>query len=174
MRLFTRLDLFLLERLRERRSPRITRVMRVLTRLGSVEVLTPLATAVTLTLWARRQRREALFLGLTASGATLMNQGLKLLFARTRPDSALHLSRTAGFAFPSGHSMASAAIYSALATVIRTRHPELGALASAASGFCVLAVGASRVYLYVHYPSDVAIGWILGLAWPLSLRRLLH
>lgn len=173
MRRFAELDTRLLEWLRGQRSQRLTAAMRALTQLGSAEVLTPLAGAVTIALWVRRQRRTALFFGLTAIGSTLMNQGLKALFARARPDSALHLSRSGGFAFPSGHSMASAAIYGALAMVVRARDGKLAALTSAASGLCVLAVGASRAYLYVHYPSDVAIGWALGFAWPLSLQRLL-
>jgi membrane-associated phospholipid phosphatase len=173
MRAVAELDGCLLEWVRQHRSPRLTAAMRALTRLGSVEVLTPLASAATIGLWARRQRRSAVFLGATALGSTIMNQGLKAVFARARPDAALHLSRTGGFAFPSGHSMASAAIYGALAMVVGAGSAKLGIIASAASGLCVVAVGVSRAYLYVHYPSDIAIGWALGLAWPLSLQGLL-
>jgi undecaprenyl-diphosphatase len=166
-------DLRLLRWLALRRGPRLTAAMRGMTQLGSVELLTPLATLLTLALWAERKRRAAVFLGVTALGSTLMNQLLKLAFARARPDSSLHLSRTTGFAFPSGHSMASAAIYGAVAIVASTRYPKVAWAANTVCSVIVFGVGASRAYLHVHYPSDVATGWALGLSWPLSLEPLI-
>jgi undecaprenyl-diphosphatase len=166
-------DTRILSWLRERQSPRLTRAMLALTQLGSAELLTPLSTVATLGLWAGGKRRAALFLGVTAAGSTLMNQVLKLAFHRARPDATLHLSRTTGFAFPSGHSMASAAIYGALAIVARTRYPRVAWAVRTVCGVIVFAVGSSRAYLHVHYPSDVATGWGLGLAWPISLERLI-
>jgi undecaprenyl-diphosphatase len=155
------------------RGPRLTAVMRGVTQLGSVELLTPLSTALTLALWVQRKRRAALFLGVTALGSTAMNQLLKLAFGRARPDASLHLSRTTGFAFPSGHSMASAAIYGAIAIVASTRYPKIAWAANTVCGVIVLGIGASRAYLHVHYPSDVATGWALGLSWPVSLQPLI-
>jgi membrane-associated phospholipid phosphatase len=166
-------DARLLTWLHARRSSHLTRLMLGATALGSVEVLTPLATVVTFVLWTRHKARAALFVGITAAGSTAMNQLLKLVFGRARPDSSLHLSQTTGFAFPSGHSMASAAIYGALATVVADRYPKLAWGAHASSGLLALAVGSSRAYLHVHYPSDVATGWALGLSWPISLRGLI-
>jgi undecaprenyl-diphosphatase len=156
----------------QRRSTRLNRTMLAATALGSVEVLTPLSCLVTALLWARRQRRAALFFAITASGSSAINQLLKIAFARARPDADLHLSRTTGFAFPSGHSMSSAAIYGALAMVIRRSHPRLGPVAITAGSLLMLAVGSSRAYLHVHYPSDVVTGLGLGLAWPVSLQGL--
>jgi membrane-associated phospholipid phosphatase len=167
------LDTSVLEWFRRQRSPQLTRAMRTVTWLGSAEVLTPLASAVTVGLWARRSQRAALFVGLSAIGSSLMNQGLKSLFGRARPNLALRLSSAGGFAFPSGHSMASAAIYGGLAMVVRAHCAKLRVAAAAVSSLCVLGVGVSRAYLHVHYPSDVAIGWALGFAWSLSLRGLL-
>ncbi|HEY6556460.1 MAG TPA: phosphatase PAP2 family protein [Polyangiaceae bacterium] len=167
------LDLRLLRWLELHRGPRLTSAMRVMTQLGSVELLTPLSTLLTVGLWVERKRRAALFLGVTALGSTLMNQLLKIAFARDRPDSSLHLSRTTGFAFPSGHSMVSAAIYGAVAMVASTRYPKLAWATNTACSVIVLGVGASRAYLHVHYPSDVATGWALGLSWPLSLQPLI-
>jgi undecaprenyl-diphosphatase len=136
-------------------------------------VLTSLSSLVTAALLARGQRRGALFFAITAGGSTLINQTLKFAFGRARPDSGLQLARTTGFAFPSGHSMASAAIYGALAMVITRKYPKLALAANAVCGVTVVAVGTSRAYLHVHYPSDVVTGWGLGLAWPLSLQGLL-
>lgn len=166
-------DLHLLRWLELRRGPRLTAAMRAITQLGSVELLTPVATLLTVALWVERKRRAALFLGVTAIGSTLMNQLLKLAFGRARPESSLHLSRTTGFAFPSGHSMASAAIYGAVAIVASTRYPRIAWAANAACSVIVLGVGTSRAYLHVHYPSDVATGWALGFSWPLSLQPLI-
>lgn len=167
------LDLRLLRWFELHRGPRLTSAMRAMTQLGSVELLTPLSTLLTVGLWVERKRRAALFLGVTALGSTFINQLLKLAFARARPDSSLHLSRTTGFAFPSGHSMASAAIYGAIAIVASTRYPRLAWATNTACSVIVLGVGASRAYLHVHYPSDVATGWALGLSWPLSLQPLI-
>jgi membrane-associated phospholipid phosphatase len=167
-------DARLLQWLHRRRTPQLTRVMLYATELGSVEVLTSLSSLVTLALLLRRQRRAAAFFAITASGATLINQTLKLAFGRARPDSSLQLSRTTGFAFPSGHSMTSAAIYGGLAMVVARRYPRLTPVVNASCGLAVLAVGSSRAYLHVHYPSDVVTGWALGLAWPVSLNGLLR
>ncbi|HMJ13307.1 MAG TPA: phosphatase PAP2 family protein [Polyangiaceae bacterium] len=166
-------DTRLLRWLRQRQTPRLTSTMRALTQLGSAELLTPLSTLLTLGLWVQQKRRAALFLGVTALGSTLMNQVLKLAFGRERPDSSLQLSRTTGFAFPSGHSMASAAIYGAIAVVATTRFPKLAWVTNTTCSLIVLAVGTSRAYLHVHYPSDVATGWALGLSWPISLQPLI-
>lgn len=163
----------LLRWLHSRRSPGLTRAMFGATSLGSVELLTPLSMVVTAALWASRERRTALFFAITAGGSTLINQTLKLIFGRARPDESLHLSRTTGFAFPSGHSMSSAAIYGALAMVLARRSPELAIPAKAACAALIFAVGSSRAYLHVHYPSDVVTGWGLGLAWTASLHGLL-
>jgi undecaprenyl-diphosphatase len=166
-------DARILAWLHRHRSARLTRAMRVTTRLGSVEVLAPLSVVASLLLARRGEARSAGFVALTASVATAANLSLKALFGRARPDARLHLSQTSGFAFPSGHAMASAAIYGALALVARNQAPHLRWLARVLTATAIGAVGTSRAYLHVHYPSDVAAGWVLGAALPLAFKRLL-
>ena len=157
--------------LRRQRRPALTRVVLFVTDLGAGRFLTVVSVAATAALWARGNTRAARYVAITASGAGIMNQGLKALYRRERPDVTLRLSQTAGFAFPSGHSMASAAIYGALAMVAFARFPALKWRALAAASTLVGAIGASRAYLHVHYPSDIIAGWGLGLTWPLWLYR---
>lgn len=161
----------LLEWFRNHRSPRVTRAVRAVTELGSGRFLAMVSVAASAGLLLRGNVHAARFVAITASGAGLMNRGLKAIYRRERPDVSLHLSQTTGFAFPSGHSMASAAIYGSLAVVAFTRFPSLRWRALAAATGLVGAIGASRAYLHVHYPSDVIAGWGLGLTWPLWLQR---
>jgi membrane-associated phospholipid phosphatase len=157
--------------LRQRHAPRVTRAVRAITELGSLAGITSVASAAAFTLWRHRQRRSAVLVACAAAGAGVLSEGLKRLFGRQRPELALRLATTTGFAFPSGHSAASAATYGALALVIKSRgHPWLGLLV----GTVVPAsVGASRVYLNVHFPSDVVVGWVLGATWLGLVRRLI-
>jgi undecaprenyl-diphosphatase len=161
----------LLRWLRRRRRPELTRAVLFVTELGSGRVLTVVSLISTAALWARGNRNAARYLALTAAGAGLMNRGLKELYRRERPDLTLRLSQTTGFAFPSGHAMASAAIYGALAMVAFARFPAVKWHALAAATGLVGAIGATRAYLHVHYPSDIIAGWGLGLTWPLWLYR---
>lgn len=157
--------------LRRRRSPALTRAVLFVTELGSGRVLALVSVAATGALWARGNVRSARYVAITAAGAGLMNRGLKALYRRERPDVQLRLSQTAGFAFPSGHAMASAAIYGALAVVAFARFPTIKWHALGVTTALVSAIGATRAYLHVHYPSDVIAGWGLGLTWPLWLYR---
>jgi undecaprenyl-diphosphatase len=157
--------------LHERRTPDMNTAMTVITELGATRVLIPLAVITGAGLWFRGNKRAAIFVWVTGAGAGLMNQGLKAIFERARPDELLRLAGASGFAFPSGHSMGAAAVYGALAIVAFTRFPRVKWPAIAACAAIVAGVGVSRAYLYVHYPSDVLAGWALGFTWPLWLKH---
>jgi undecaprenyl-diphosphatase len=157
--------------LRHHQSPGLTRAVLFVTELGSGRFLTLVSTGAVIGLLAHGNPRAARYVGTVAAGAGLMNRGLKLLYRRERPDVTLRLSQTTGFAFPSGHSMASAAIYGALAVVAFARFPAIKWHALVAASALVGAIGSSRAYLHVHYPSDIIAGWGLGLTWPLWLYR---
>jgi len=147
--------------------------MLVVTKLGSVEVLTGVSVASVLGLLITGNPRAARYVAVTASGASLMNQGAKALFARARPERTAWLCPTVGHAFPSGHAMSSTAIYGALALVVARCAPAFKWPALCAASCLSAAIGVSRSYLHVHYPSDVLAGWALGVTWPLWLRKLL-
>lgn len=161
-----------LELVAQTRTDALTRGMQAVTVLGKGQVLGVLAALSALALWFSGLRRAALFIALSAAGSGALNWALKLLFERQRPGELLHLASSDGFSFPSGHSMGSASVYGALAIVLVTRFPRARTPALLAVGALVLVVGLSRIYLNVHYPTDVIAGWGLGISWPLWLRAL--
>jgi undecaprenyl-diphosphatase len=140
---------------------------RDVTALGSFAVF-GLATLVTAGgLWLQGNRRAATVTLVAIVGAVGLNQALKALFDRARPDLVPHVARVVSASFPSAHAMLSAVVYltlGALVAQVQVRRRVKGFVIACAV-LLALAVGASRVYLGVHYPTDVLAGWAIGAAW---------
>ena len=116
-------------------------------------------------LWRKRSRRDMLAAVFAVGGAGLINIVLKLLFQRERPSIAFVLIQEPSFSFPSGHAMGSAALGITLLVMLwNTRWRWLAALIAP---IYIFIVGFSRVYLGVHYVSDVVAGWCVSLVWVL-------
>jgi undecaprenyl-diphosphatase len=143
--------------------------MRDLTSLGSPTVLAMFVLAVAGSLAVRRQYHALGLLIVATVGGVLLNESLKLVFARPRPPAAFHLTEVQSMSFPSGHAMESAIIYLTMAALLaRLVQPRLLRLYFIGLAFFLtFVVGVSRVYLGVHYPTDVLAGWTAGLAWAL-------
>ncbi len=141
--------------------------MRDLTALGSAPVLTLFVLAVAGSLVVRRQYHALALVLVATAGGEVLNVLLKELFDRPRPDIAFHLTKVETPSFPSGHAMESAVIYFTLAALLaRLVEPRpLKVYFLCLAALFSLLVGVSRVYLGVHYPSDVLAGWTAGLAW---------
>lgn len=143
------------------------RAFSYITRLGDPAVLIAVAAAVTLVLMWRRQRILAAFWIVATAGNALLTRVLKSIFERTRPLHEHGLIAPEGWSFPSGHASGSLAVYAMLAyVVLRGRdlqwwHAPLLVMTTAA----ILAVGFSRVFLQVHYPSDVFGGYLVAGSW---------
>lgn len=142
-----------------------------LTALGSVAVLTLVSVmAVALLLFRQRYRMAAMMAAATGGGA-IASMVLKSLFARPRPDIVPHLVEVNTLSFPSGHATNSAIVYLSIALVLarnfEDRATRVFILVSAVA--LVVAIGVTRVFLGVHYPSDVAAGWMAGAAWALAM-----
>jgi len=152
------------------RGPRLTAAMKLASLAGNGVVLTVWTVLAALTLRAAGFHRPALYVVVNAAGAGLLNVLLKLLFARPRPAVWARLSEASGYSFPSGHAMASAAIYGGIALAVSMRFPKLRIWGPLLGTLLVFVIGVSRVYLGVHYPSDVIAGWACGLSWALWLR----
>ncbi len=149
--------------------------VRDVTALGGVllrNVIVGIALAALLVL---RLRREALVLLGTVIGGWMVNTSLKLLVGRDRPDIVPHLTEAGGASFPSGHSFNAAVVYLAIALAFAAMSPRQGVRIAIVGGAAVLAmlVSLSRVWLGVHFPSDVIAGWLGGCGWALLAAALL-
>jgi undecaprenyl-diphosphatase len=102
--------------------------------------------------------------------ADISSEGLKDLYGRPRPELVPHGSYVYSASFPSGHSTLSAATFMTLAVLIASLEPNRGTkrMVFILAALLVLGIGFSRVYLGVHWPSDVLAGWCLGAAWALA------
>ncbi len=151
-------------------GPRWLRIAALdLTALGSAVVLGLTVTAIIGFLLLQGMTRTALFILVSSAGGWLLNHSLKGVFGRERPDVVPHLSEVASLSFPSGHAMTSAAVYLTLG-VLLMRVVERPITKFYCLGVAILAtllVGSTRVYLGVHYPTDVLVGWMIGFAWAL-------
>jgi undecaprenyl-diphosphatase len=145
-------------------------VCRDLTSLGSPTVLALITIAAVSYLWIDGKRAAALFVAASIAGGAVLESLLKLGFARPRPELVSHLVNVNSFSFPSGHATMATITYLTLgvllARVQKRRHMKLYLLAVAS--ILALLVGFTRVYLGVHWPTDVIAGWCVGTAWALG------
>jgi membrane-associated phospholipid phosphatase len=144
-----------------------TDVMSTVTQLGGATVLLAVTLVAGVALLVRRRVAHAALMGAALAGAEALNLALKATFERPRPSLSDPIATAAGFSFPSGHAMVALTVYGALAFITAasggSRRRQVMIL-GAATGL-VLAIGFSRLYLGVHYVSDVLAGYGAGLAW---------
>lgn len=141
-----------------------------ITALGSVTVLGLIILLAFALLASLRRWSEGLLLVAGAGGGLLISQGLKRVFERERPDLVYRAVEAVNASFPSGHAMLSAVVFLTLG-VLAARFAErrrVKVLAVAAAVLVSLLVGLSRVYLGVHWASDVLAGWCMGAAWAMT------
>ena len=149
----------------------VEEAIRDITSLGSVLVALFFSASLAGYLLLAGRKRDAALVLISAVGALLCNDVLKYFFDRPRPDLALQSLRVFTSGFPSGHAALSAAAYPAMAALfpgISNRPVRIYLMTIAV--ILVLAIGASRVYLGLHYPTDVLAGWCIGSAWGLICR----
>lgn len=141
--------------------------MRDITALGSYTVLAIVTFGAVGYLLIDRKRAAALFVLVSVCGGALLSTALKLGFARPRPELVAHLVDVRTLSFPSGHAMLSAVTFLTIGALLARQAPRArhrGYLLALAIALALL-VGVSRVYLGVHWPTDVLAGWCLGSAW---------
>jgi undecaprenyl-diphosphatase len=142
-------------------------LVRDITSFGGVGILAMITAAVAGYLALARSGRDAVVLLLAVGGGELLASLLKLDYDRPRPDIVPHGMAVLTSSFPSGHAMLSATTYLTLGALLARAQPErrLKAYLLAIAILLTLMVGASRVYLGVHWPTDVLAGWAAGASW---------
>lgn len=145
----------------------LTHIMKFFTFIGSSSVVVPLVLIIAFILYKfLKHRSELILLFSVTLGSALLNVALKLIFHRARPT--LHrIIDVSGYSFPSGHSMSAFTLYGILAFLLWRHIPtSLGRLSIILfSSFMILLIGISRIYLGVHYPSDVLGGYLISGFW---------
>ena len=157
----------------------LDRIMLGLSLVGGYPLLF-VSGALSLFFWRTSRQHAALFVVLCIGGVSALNLSAKLIFQRTRPDLWVSLAPEHDFSFPSGHAMLSSGFIAMLlvlvwrATNSRERAGPWRLVSAVIGAAFVLAVGASRLYLGVHYPSDILAGWLASCAWIALARILVH
>jgi undecaprenyl-diphosphatase len=157
----------------------LARAMRDFSALGSGAVATLVVVVATASLVLARRRVSAAMVALSGIGAAGLVAVLTAISARERPTVVQALDEVGGLSFPSGHTVTATAVYLTLAVIVAQvlprRRMKAGLIALGAA--LALLVGFTRIFIGVHYPTDVAGGWLVGCAWAIfcwSVARLLE
>ena len=156
--------------------PALLEAVRDLTALGGVLLRNVFAGIAIAALLLVRLRREATLLAATILSGWVVNTLIKALVGRPRPTIVSHLAEAGGSSFPSGHSFNSAVVYIGVALALAALNARRGVRWSLIAGAALITalIALSRVWLGVHYPSDVLAGWLGGTAWALTASALLY
>jgi undecaprenyl-diphosphatase len=153
-------------------SPLLTRVMRGITLLGSELILLPLGALVAWQLLRAGRSHAAVLFVFAAFGGEALNYLMKLVFHRHRPEAFFGYTLPSSFSFPSGHAMVSVCFFGVMAAILTAPWNGMRRRAAVwiAAIALALAIGLSRIYLGVHYPSDVLAGYLAAIIWVSAVR----
>jgi undecaprenyl-diphosphatase len=143
---------------------------RDITSLGSTIVLGIITFSVVGYLFLAGKAAVAWLMLLAVVGGVALNNLLKFAFARPRPDFVTHAARVFTTSFPSGHATLSAIAYLTIGALLARTHPSftISIYFMALAAFLTVLIGVSRIYLGVHYPTDILGGWCIGVAWAMA------
>lgn len=161
----TALDKNILQTLKELHTPLLDRIMVGITSLGDPWVVTIISIIVAIILSRRRRLAGAITIGIASAGAWGLNLLLKDVFARDRPELWKRIVDAQFNSFPSGHAMVSLVVYGFLAYLLAIRFPRRQSLIYVLAILLIISIGFSRLYLGVHWPTDVVAGYAAGLVW---------
>jgi membrane-associated phospholipid phosphatase len=155
-------------------SPLADAVMKTATLIGSNIVLLPAVALVTLLAVRLRKRTVAIVLVIDTLAVLAACNALKLMFSRERPRLFDKIALPTDYSFPSGHSMSALGIYGVIAAALIALHPQARRATIAAAILLIAAIGFSRIYLGVHWPSDVLGGYLGGVPPLIVSVHLIH
>ncbi len=153
-------------------SPAFDSFFLAITDLGGVIILAAATLAIVLYLLVKKKYPQALLLAAGVGGVSALNVLLKTLFDRPRPDLWDWLITETSFSFPSGHSAASFAF--ALCIILLLWNTKWRIISTVIAGLYIVLIGTSRLYLGVHYPTDVLGGWLLAFTWVMLVTGLIY
>ncbi|MBN3886535.1 MAG: phosphatase PAP2 family protein [Nostoc sp.] len=146
-------------------NPNLDNLMLFITNLGNPRTVVIVAGATVLLLWWQRYREEAKFFVLACLGGLILNTGLKLFFSKPRPELWHRLISEKSFSFPSGHALGSMVLYGFIAYELATHYPLFTKVIYSLTVILIAAIGISRLYLGVHWPTDIIAGYGVGFLW---------
>lgn len=152
-------------------SPTLTTVMQTASFLGSTLFLIFLGIIIVIIFFLLKRPRASVIFIITTVGSSILLAALKFAFKRARPEPFFNTLLPASYSFPSGHSLASFCFYGALAAIIVARVEKLWLkiIIWSLAIILIALIGISRIYLGVHYPSDVLAGYAVGFIWVMTI-----
>lgn len=146
-------------------NPNLDNLMLFITNLANPSTVVIVAAVTVLLLWWQRYREEANFFVIACLGALILNTGLKLFFSKPRPELWHQLISEKSFSFPSGHALGSMVLYGFIAYDLATHYPHFAKFIYSLTVILIAAIGISRLYLGVHWPTDIIAGSGVGFLW---------
>jgi membrane-associated phospholipid phosphatase len=167
-------DTTILLKIHQWANPVLDQLMLVITRLGNPEGTICAVGGTFIWLWWKHRRTEAKMFVIASLGAVILNQGLKLLFAKPRPALWPRLITETSFSFPSAHALGSLVIYGFLAYLLASQFQRATVAIYGGAIALIATIGLSRLYLGVHWPTDIISGYGVGFLWLLTCITLLR
>ena len=146
-------------------NPTLDRLMQTITRLNDPDIVSVIAGVSLLLLIWKKCYPEAKIFFVDCAGGVILSYGLKSVFGKTRPDLWESAIKEVSFSYPSGHALGSTVLYGFLAYLFATRFPQFAWLIYLIAVSLIGAIGLSRLYLGVHWPTDIIGGYGIGFLW---------
>jgi undecaprenyl-diphosphatase len=146
-------------------NPTLDRVMLLVTSLNNPDLVSIIAVVALIMLLWKHCYSEATIFAIDCAGGVILSYGLKSVFGKARPDLWQSAVKEVSFSYPSGHALGSTVLYGFLAYLFATRFPQFSGLIYLLAVILIGAVGLSRLYLGVHWPTDILGGYGIGFLW---------
>lgn len=155
-------------------NPALDRLMLAITELGNPNTVIAIAGITFAVLWWRHYYQEAKIFFIDCSGGVILSYGLKLIFSKSRPNLWQSPITETSFSYPSGHALGSTILYGFLAYLVATRYPKFSLFIYIFAVLLITAIGISRLYLGVHWPTDIIAGYSIGFLWIMFCSTMLR
>ncbi len=146
-------------------NPTWDNIMLNITKIGNPTTVVTITIITFGILWWKRYRKEATIFGIHALGGAILSYGLKLSFSKPRPQLWQQLITETSYSYPSGHALGSMVLYGFIAYLLASHYPKQSKIIYTFAVILIGAIGLSRLYLGVHWPTDVIAGYGVGYLW---------